>query len=175
MTLAKNHYKVHRTLHWDVHDSVSWYEWFRSWLAQLQQYRSNLHSILFFFLTAIFILSACLLYQVIELSLFLIFCFFTVVLNEENSGMFCCDLLLHCIRVKSSSVYICICIYAIFFLSSILLWWNGLQGSNFACVSIILDFLNFPNSYSSEVLSLPTQRLPIKLIWIKVVIWKWIA
>lgn len=48
LTLAKNHYKVHRTLHLDVRDSVSWHDWFRSWLAQLQQYRSNLHSIFFF-------------------------------------------------------------------------------------------------------------------------------
>lgn len=32
--------------------------------------------------------------------------------------MFCCDLPMHCIRVKSSSVYLCAC--AIFFLSSIL-------------------------------------------------------
>jgi len=56
-------------------------------------------TVLFFFLTPVFILSACLLDQVKGLLLFLMLCSFTVLLNEENSGMLCCDLLLHCIRV----------------------------------------------------------------------------
>lgn len=116
--LAKKYYKVHRTLLWDVHDSVCWHDWFRSWPAQLQQYQSNLR-IIFFFLAAVLILLACLFDHVKALSSSLMLYFFTVFLNEENSGMFCCNLPMHCIRVKSSSVYLCTCVYAIFFLSSI--------------------------------------------------------
>lgn len=117
--LAKNYYKVYRILLWDVHYSVCWHYWFTFGSAQLQHYQSNLH-IYIFFLAEVFILSSCLFDHVKALSSSLMLCSFTHVLNLENPGMFCCDLSMHSIRVKSSSVYPCTCEYAIFFLSSIL-------------------------------------------------------
>lgn len=114
--LAKKYYKAHRTLLWDVHDSVCWHDWFRSWPAQLQQYQSNLHIIiLFFFSCSLHFVSMSFWSRKSTLIIPDAFTF----LNEENSGMFCCNLPMHCIRVKRSSVYLCTCVYAIFFLSSI--------------------------------------------------------
>lgn len=91
-------------------------------------------SLFYFFLATVLILLACLFDHVKALSSSLMLYFFTVFLNEENSGMFCCNLPMHCIRVKSSSVYLCTCVYAIFFLSSIFSDGMDFEDAIFLCV-----------------------------------------